>query len=169
MSAFAIDLDLQGFAEFSALWQQAPEIVREELLAAITEADLLLEREVKERTPTGVGGTLRSSIFGREMVLADNVIGEVGTMVSYAIPVELGTRPHFPPIEPIKDWVRHKLGVAPEQVDEVAYRVARKIAARGTQGAHMFGEAFAATRSQINAIMLRAQERIVARLGGSHA
>ena len=164
MSAFAIQMDIQGAAEIAALWAQAPEICREELLRAVTEADLLLEREIKERTPTTFG-VLRASVFGEEQVLADSVIGVVGTAMSYAVPVELGTQPHFPPIEPLKDWVRAKLNVPPEQVDEVAYLVARKIAAHGTKGAHMFGDAFAANQGQIARMYEGAHARIVQRLG----
>jgi hypothetical protein len=158
-------MDIQGAAELAALWQQAPDIVRAELLAATTEADGLLEREIQERTPTGIGGALRTSIKGQETVLADSVIGVVGTPLSYAVPVELGTRPHFPwPIEPLKDWVRHKLDVPPEEVDEVAFLIARKIAARGTEGAHMFSGAFEANRVQITGMYERARDRIVERL-----
>lgn len=163
MGAFSVQIDIHGAAELSALWSRAPEIVREELLRTTTEADLLLERDVKERTPTSFG-LLRASVFGEEQTLADSVIGVVGTAMAYAIPVELGTKPHFPPIEPLKDWVRQKLDVPPEQVDEVAFLIARKIAARGTAGAHMFGAAFEANRAQIERMYDDARRRIVSRL-----
>jgi hypothetical protein len=33
------------------------------------------------------------------------VIGVVGSPLAYALPVEIGTRPHFPPVAAILDWV----------------------------------------------------------------
>jgi hypothetical protein len=175
MSGFRINLDLQGFAELKALWARAPEICQEEWLAAITTADLLLAREIQERLGQGGQrrglntGTLRGSITSFEQALPGNVIGVVGTPLSYAIPVELGTQPHFPPIAAILDWVRTKLGVPEAEAEGVAYRVARKIQHHGTEGVHMFRDGFAATRPQIQALLSRATERVVARLGGASA
>ena len=167
MAAFAIELDIQGVAELARLWEQSEELVREELLRTTTEVDLLLEREVKERTPVGVGASLRASIFSEERALADNVIGEVGTPMNYAIPVELGSKPHFPPIEPLKDWVRQKLNVPAEEVGQVAFLIARKISKQGTKGAHMFRDAFVANRAQVERMYDEAQTRIVNRLSDS--
>jgi hypothetical protein len=50
----------------------------------------------------------------------------------HASHMEYGTRPHFPPLQPIKDWVLRK-GIADteEEADQAALNVARKIAARG--------------------------------------
>jgi len=51
----------------------------------------------------------------------------VGTAAKQGVFVEFGTRPHFPPLDPIRAWcVRKGLGAA------AAYPVARKIAERGT-------------------------------------
>ena len=38
----------------------------------------------------------------------------------------------FPPIQPIRDWVRRKLNVEESEVDGVAFVIARKIAREGT-------------------------------------
>jgi hypothetical protein len=65
------------------------------------------------------------------------------------VPVELGTRPHFPPVDALMDWVKVKLGISsPTEARRVAFLVARKIAARGTQGAFMFRDAFNAGRTE---------------------
>lgn len=167
MTAFHTKIDIQGLDQLINAWSVAPDITREELLRTTTEADLLLERETKEGTPRGVSGNLRSSITSREESLADNVIGVVGTPLNYAIPVELGSKPHFPPIEPLKDWVRHKLDVPAEEVEDVAYRVAWHISHHGTEGAHMFQQAFDNNRAQIERMYDDAQRRIVNRLAGN--
>ncbi len=164
---FAIHIDIREAAALAKAFDQAPEIVTRELTAATWEAELLLERETKELTPVGVGGGggLKGSISAREpRVLADNVIGEVGTSLPHAVPVELGTKPHMPPVQPLADWARHKLGVEPGEARSVGYRIARKIAVKGTQGAHMFSRAFAANEAQVQGIYADALTRIVRRM-----
>lgn len=167
MSGFVITHDIQGSVELIKAFHVAPDIVNEELVAATWEAELLLEREIKELTPVGVGagGGLRGSISAREpRTLADNVIGVVGTSAAHALPVEIGTRPHFPPIEPLQDWVEAKLGVGDNASYGVAFMIARKIARRGTQGAHMFERAFEANRAQVQQIYARARTKIAKRM-----
>lgn len=60
----------------------------------------------------------------------------------YGQPVEGGTRPHWPPREPILRWVKHKFGVDGKEADSIAFLVARKIAKKGTRGHFMFERAF---------------------------
>lgn len=148
------------------LWAQAPDVAREEMLRTISEADDLLKREVTELTPVGVGGGggLKGSIFSSEQVLSDNVIGIVGTSQPYAVPVELGTKPHFPPVAPLIDWVQAKLGVSAEEAPGVAFLVARKISVHGTDGQFMFKKAFDANEAQIEAMFGDAVIRITERL-----
>ena len=166
-----IRIDLDGLQEIQAAWAKAPEICREELGAAMSEADLLLEHELKdspEMRRATAHGQLRGSVFGIERVSDTQVIGIVGTPVNYAVPVELGTKPHFPPIEPLVDWVRQKLDIADEkQARGVAFLIARKISRRGTQGAFMFTHTFEREEAKVQAIFRHARDRIVARLSGA--
>ncbi len=160
---------VEGAERISELWARAPALTAEELTRATWEAELLLEREIKDLTPVGVGGAggLRGSIAARQpRVMADNVLGAVGTSVAHALPVELGTKPHFPPIEPLRDWVERKLDVPEKDSYGVALRIARKIAARGTLAVGMFHRAFGATRGQVELMYSAARERIVQGLGG---
>ena len=167
MTGFQIDIDLGAAAALAEAWQAAPEMVLDELETAATEATLLLEREVKDITPVGVGGGggLKGSISAREpQVLADAVIGVVGTSIAHAQPVELGTRPHFPPVAPLADWAVAKLGVPRRDARRVGFAIARKISIEGTEGAFMFTRAFEANRGQVAAIYNRANLRIAERL-----
>lgn len=144
----------------------APDILLEEMVPAVVESQLLLEREVRERTPTSGAGTLRDSIGALPVVIAeDRVTGEVGTTLAYAQPIELGARPHMPPIAPLADWVRRKLGVKDgKEARSVAYAIALKIARDGTPAHHMFSEGLAATQAQIGEIIAAAAGRAVARI-----
>lgn len=157
-------LDLQGWSQLEAAFARAPDIVREELLASVTEADQLLEREVKDLTPTATGQS-RASIFSREQSLPSGAIGVVGTAQPHVAYVELGTQPHFPPIQALEDWVRVKLGISDEKrIHGVAYLIARKIAARGTLGVGMFHRTFARQQDAVQRIFDRGMARIAARL-----
>lgn len=165
-------IELTGDRQLLAWWAQAPEIVQQEFASAMAEVDALLEREVKELTPSGASGGgaggLKGSIFSQERVGPQNVIGVVGTPLAYAIPVELGTKPHFPPVAPLEDWVRAKLGVQEEhEVHGIAFAIARAISRRGTLAVGMFHRTFAAHKGYIEARFLDARNRIAARLGGA--
>lgn len=154
-------------AELSDLWRRAPQIAREELTAAMEESTIALQTAVAELTPVGAHGLLRQSIAAQPIQhLSDQVIGVVGTSLNYAEPVELGTRPHMPPVEALEDWVRAKLGIEDDQVERVAFLVARKISISGTPAAGMFHRGLNAMRAQIAERFQAARDRIVARLAG---
>jgi hypothetical protein len=167
-----IELDTTAMQDYARYLQQAPEIAREEMERSVEEALLLLERELKENTPVGAHGLLRGSITHqlRGASLSDGigVAGTVGSSLNYALPVELGTKPHFPPLAPLRDWVEKKLGVDPSRSEHVAYLIARKIAKRGTKGARMAGKTLDAQAGQVNQIIAGALPRILARLAGGN-
>lgn len=163
----AYEINVQGMQELQAQLARAPGVVIEELEATVTEADLLLTREVKENMPTA-HGTLRASVFHEERVNEAGVVGLVGSPLSYIVPVELGTKPHFPPIEPLIDWVKVKFGISGDKAARgAAFAVARKIAMRGTKEQRPFGRAFQSFEPQIRAMFDRAMGRIAARLGNA--
>ena len=61
--AFArVSLDTAAAQSYAQALLKAPQIVQEELSAALTEAMLLIERETKDRAPVGVTQALRGSI-----------------------------------------------------------------------------------------------------------
>lgn len=157
-----------GIRQVAGMFNQAPVIALEELLSAMVESDLFLQREVMERTPTA-HGLLRNSIFTEERVNADGVIGVVGSPLNYAEYVELGTRPHFPPIEPLIDWVKTKGIATDEEAEQIAYRIARAIAVRGTLAVGMFNRAFAYGVPQIERRFEMARDRVLERMGSAGA
>lgn len=157
-----LTIDATEVLDLATAWNEAPELVQRELTAATLEGEILLEREIKDDTPVGVTGQLRASITAFDPVVAgNNVIGVVGTSLAHALPVELGTRPHFPPLKPLIDWVRAKLDVQQEQrAVGIALAIARKIAARGTLAVGMFHRNFNANRFQVEGFYAQANERI---------
>ena len=147
--------EITGAVELAEAFKKAPEIVEKVGARAIIKATALLEREVKERTPFGVTGLLRQSITAQKPYRSgvDNMIGVVSSPLDYAVCVELGTKPHYPPIEPIKEWVLKKLGLPVVEIEPVARAIAWKIKAHGTKGTKMFARAFEANKGQVERIL----------------
>lgn len=143
-----------------------PELYGANVMAAMLETGLLLEREAKMIAPVGVFGAAgyRGSIAALVPYMdGDTLIGGLGTSCPYAEPVELGTRPHFPPVQPIADWVRAKLGETdPGAARSIAFCIARKIAAQGTEGQHVFKRARETSKDRIQAAFDGAVERTLA-------
>lgn len=147
-----IDIALSGFGELAALWQQAPELVQREMVAAAEESAMLLQREVVERTPQGVGAGsgLSGSILAQPVNFFEgDVISLVGTSLNYAVPVELGTKPHFPPLQPLVEWVEVVLGLGGKEATNAAFAIARNISKKGTKGKFMFRDGFNASEPYI--------------------
>jgi len=157
----SISLDTTLAKQFAQFLQTAPEVAEKEISIGIRELLLLLKREVKERTPVGVGGGsgLRGSISSQHR--GTDLYGRVFSPLAYALPVELGAKPHFPPIQPLQDWVESKLGVPASESKSVAFLIARKISKTGTKGVHMFENAFNATTPQMEKRLNTAIENVI--------
>ncbi|PWR17677.1 hypothetical protein DKG74_20530 [Zavarzinia aquatilis] len=149
----------------AAAFERAPEIVREEIEAGVYEASLLLERLVVEKTPTSGAGTLRESIGALPVVFTGAAWeGGVGTALAYAAPVEEGSKPHMPPLAPLMDWVKRRLGVAPDEIEGVAQAIAWKIFHEGTKAHHMFRDGFRAGEPQVREILAGRIDTALARI-----
>lgn len=82
-------------------------------------------------------GSLLSSIASEVDHAINRIIGSAGTNLSYAEAVHEGTRPHFPPIQPIEEWVAQKVRrgqMSTGNIRSTAFLIARKISKVGTRG-----------------------------------
>jgi len=158
--------NLTGLKELTEKYPEASQAAR---VGRITEAALLLERDIKLRTPVGAGPIhLRDTIFQRVSVSGRSVSGILGTPAVYGESVEMGTKPHFPPVDPIQHWVERKLGIEGKQARSVAYLIARKISKKGTEGAEMFGKGFAENEAAVIRILEQIPADIIRLVGGAH-
>jgi phage gpG-like protein len=85
-------------------------------------ATLLVTRSARRNAPVDTG-VLRASIMPGSRSQGDVTVGVVGSNVKYAPFMELGTRPHWPPLEALETWARRH--------GTTAYVVARAISRRG--------------------------------------
>jgi hypothetical protein len=107
-----------------------------------------LGQELEQRTRTAARASAR---FG-QAVLRENAPHAFGDLAKgievrttmdgaaialtapHTVPVNSGSRPHTPPLEPLKDWVRLRLDLADEaEIERVAFAIQRKIATEGTE------------------------------------
>lgn len=168
MTTTLAHVEIEGLDELRAAWAKAPEIVRHELTRAMWEAELIVQRATQERTPRGAYEALHGSLGVQAaqppQISGETILGVVGTALPYAIPVELGTKPHFPPVLSLVDWVIAKLGVPESEAKGVAFLVARKIARTGTKGVGMFRKGWEASEPRVRRAFEDARRRIADRL-----
>jgi len=120
--------------------------------SAILEGMYLIERKVVEyfqKNNINVTGYLRNSITSEVRREAYKIMGITGTNIKYAIFVHQGTRPHWPPVRPIKRWVIRKLGIRGKDVPKVTFLVRRKISKVGTKPKPFFSFVFKQYQNQI--------------------
>lgn len=150
----------------AAAFLHAPDIVLDELAVTMGNITSYLARESAENTPTAAG-TLRSAWYTQvdTVMQLDAVFGRVGNPLPYALPVETGTRPHFPPIAPLINWVEQKLNLFGPEAEQAARGIQRKIGRYGSPGMGMAHYALADGRATIAAEFDECAQRIVARIG----
>jgi hypothetical protein len=118
MLELKVKADIRGLEELTVQYPQASEKARR---TRLTEASLLLERAIKELTPVGAGPIhLRDTVFSQTVSQGLSISSYLGTPAVYGEPVEYGTKPHFPPVAPIRHWVERKLGLSGSEAAGVA-------------------------------------------------
>lgn len=122
-----------------------PDLIIERIFRASESAVLFVLQKMEadivryfERNKINVTGWLRNSITSEVQREAGRVVGIIGTNNQYAVYVHEGTRPHWPPVNPIKNWVIRKLGITGKDVESVTWAVRKKIATKGTEGKPYF-------------------------------
>lgn len=98
-------------------------------------------------------GRMRNSITPEVRNMGATIQGVVGSNVVYAPYQELGTRPHWPPIQALTVWAsRH---------GTTAYNVAKGIAIHGTKAVRFLQRGFEENRSRIIDRLDKAAKEIV--------
>jgi HK97 gp10 family phage protein len=121
------------------------------MVTTMRTATLMIHRSAKINAPVDTG-RLRASITPSVTASADMIQGVVGSNVTYAPYVELGTRPHWPPVSALETWARSH-GTS-------AFLVARAIARRGTKARKFLQRAFEENQARIIAMIDRAVKKI---------
>jgi hypothetical protein len=159
--AFATDdLDL-----LARCFERFPAETRQVLRGWMHAATLFLQGEVIERTPAAEGA-LRASVHPWMQEIPGGMLGGVGTSLAYAEAVELGSKPHMPPIQPLEQWVRTKLGKSGKEGTQIARSIQWHISHYGTPAAGMFHRGLSVGAGEIARQFGLAIEQLRARVFG---
>lgn len=167
-----IRIDVSNAAELSAALLRAPDIAADELQAAMGTVTQYLKSETQDvmsERDVLAAGTLRSA-WDTDVAVnpqAGTVVGRAFNPLSYAIPVEMGTRPHHPPLAPLVNWAEQKLHLAGEDAVRAARGIQRKIGRYGTPARGMAHTALASASATIQAEFAECAQRIRARIAAA--
>lgn len=129
MTDFRIEVDADKVAEAA---RRAPRLLERELDRALDRIGYNIANDARALAPKGGTSVLTNAINVRR---PDAATVEVFAGVEYSTYVEKGTKPHFPNVRHIQDWVE-QTGLSPnapgEDAEDVAWRIARSIAVGGT-------------------------------------
>ncbi len=178
-ASLSVEIDTTEITRLAHAVPQLGWILQEEMDRAMDESGALLTTLVAARMPVNYG-IARASVsfpqgFSRSPRGADEIeglvkayptqgIGGVST-VEYVTYLETGTRPHWPPIAPLKLWaIRKGLG------EKAAYAVQAAIASRGTPAVQMFHKAWQADggEQRVREIWERVPVRAIERFAAAH-
>jgi len=142
-----IKVEVKGLKEVQKKMEQiVKDIQGGPFTQAMKKATLLVARAAKQNAPVDTG-RLRASITPEIRRMTREVHGVVGSNVKYAPFMELGTRPHWPPVSALEVWAaRHGTS---------AYLVARAISRRGIQARRYLQRAVEENASKIKDILTR--------------
>lgn len=121
------------------------------------QAEDVIVRDARKNTPRDQN-TLVNSIQGKTTAREQQVTGVVGSNLKYAMAVEKGTRPHWPPVQVLEPWARRH--------GAVAFLVARAISRRGTKGHHMLENALEDNRRKVIQFFEEHNRRVVKEANG---
>lgn len=133
------------------------------LIAEITER---ARTNIVKKTPVGHSGTLRGGYATEIRRRGKSPIGIVANPILHHDAVEEGRNAGKPPpTAALVPWVGSKLGIPPgSERHSVAFLVARKIGAHGTEPQKMVEEGWDETRKDIKPLLKQKGIRIVAKL-----
>lgn len=154
-----IRVEFEALKKLEAALAQAPAGAQQELVAGVEDAVARLKFAVIMEAPTPVrDGALRSSINASGAIVVDGLGVEsiVGSSLDYAIPVELGTKPHE---------IRARPGSALSFTWRGREVVVSVVHHPGTKGAFMFEKGLGIAKPDLDRIFVRVEDRIAERIG----
>ncbi|MDI6722813.1 MAG: hypothetical protein QMD97_04605 [Candidatus Aenigmarchaeota archaeon] len=123
------------------------QIIIDNLTDAMYEATMMLEREVKMRTPKGVFGaqgglysSIKGEVEGKGMPVVKGIVAHGS---KYGDLIEKGRTAgrKWPPEGDLIRWIEVKTGVDERTARKMEFLIRRKIGRKGFPGAHMFENA----------------------------
>ena len=148
-----VTVTIHGLEAAQAKLRQVSRDLRgDPIVKGMKQATKLVLRDARANAPKDTG-TLQGSLVENIYLEGMTVVGVVGTPIKYAPFVELGSAPHFPPLEAVEGWAaRH---------GTTAIAVARAVAAHGTKARKFMQRAFEMNESKIEDLIGKVVAEIV--------
>ena len=151
----------------AAMYQEAEGIMTEsKRLVPVDEGTLRNSGFVKQPTMKKYG---RGRLMQTEEIVVE--MGYGGAASGYAVYLHEGTGPavgraaFFPPVDVIREWVRRVMGVKSDELDSVAFLVARSIGRKGLRPRKFLEIPFKARASTMVPRLARRVRGMVERVG----
>jgi len=165
-----VDVEVKGLKETQKKLEQvardlggAGQVPGRQLQSAVARSMLYVEGKAKKKVPVD-RGRLRASITPKvEQPNHTTIRGIVGSNVKYAPYQEFGTRPFWPPWEPIYRWALRVVQGDRKAAGALAYKARLSIAKRGIKAKKYFQEAFDESQARIKREIDRAVKAITSR------
>lgn len=127
---------------------------REALKIGLLKAGQEMTSKIRANTPVGVTGLAKSSVqINPATISSEYIISSLGC--KYYPIIEEGSKPHFPPVEALYDWVSKKLHITGLGTKKVAWAIAVTISKRGTQGKKVFENVYNEYKEKVPSIVKR--------------
>lgn len=134
------------------LRQVSRDLTGNPMVTGMKQSTKIVLRDARSNAPKDTGA-LFGSLVDDTYLEGMTVVGTVGTPIKYGKYVELGTPPHFPPLEAVEGWAaRH---------GTTAIAVAKAVAAHGTKATKFLQRAFEANEDRIEALIGKVVAEIV--------
>lgn len=149
-SKVTVSRELQ--TNLATLRKVAPQFVKDAVNIHALNIQAQAKRNITD-APAVDTGRLRASV--KIDTFSDGFARRVGTDLQYGKYVEFGTGPHFPPLDPIREWARR------HGMDEsAAYPIALAISRRGTPAKPWLFPAFESERPNFDDVIRDAFRRL---------
>jgi len=162
-AGFQVTVSVENLEHWTKRIAGADKVIQRETEVALNAIGAHLKPLVQDKTPVDLGKLKRAIGFTVERVRAGVYQLDLGAGdVKYAIFVERGTRPHWPPISAIEAWaIRH--GIPPFLVARAIarYGTIKRFGRPGPAGAEMFEKTLDQEEDWIRGEQDRLGERIV--------
>jgi hypothetical protein len=155
-----IDPPIDKFLDSAKMISDAERVLTATMYECVTK----IRNDAVDYTPHAFG-LLRKSILPEVVAANGAIIGMVSTASPYGLPVETGSKPHWPPIEALIPWVNRKLAGRGSMIEASAKdtaRISRRDFANALSRGKIAGRR-AASAGDVKAKMVRQIAFLVAR------
>lgn len=149
-----IRINIIGLNGAIEVFDNIPTITINKIKRQIVKSALKIETDAKRKAPSDTGRLKGISI--QTKISLGGFSADVFSDANYAMAVEKGSRPHFPPVTALEGWARR------HGMEDMEFLIARAIAKKGTKPQPFLFPAWEAERPEfINEIknILRSLER----------